>query len=205
MEYILLKYSNNFVLRKIIMPRWNTRNYTSEVSRINTKQLKTLISNPVQYQITSGKKKITVQVKGGTIVYELPNNSVVLGKIDKTALSYGWRYWFICPHCQTRRGTLYFTNKQIACRKCFNLHYPSQSESQMDRLRRKIINKRDRLFKSNDSEYNDLFNNCEYFPKPKGMSHKRYEIERNKLVNIESTYWRIARVFVEKICGKVTL
>lgn len=184
------------------MVRANTRNYTSEVSRINTKQLKTLIGNPVQYDITSGNKKITAQVRNDTIIYELPNNRIVLGQIDKTALSYGWRYWFICPHCHGRRANLYFTNKQIACRDCFNLHYASQSENQLDRLRRKVIKYRDRLFKSNDSEYNDLFNNCEYFLKPKGMSRKRFDIERNKLANIESVYWGYARVYVDRLINK---
>lgn len=171
------------------MVRANTRNYTSEVSRINTKQLKTLIGKPVQYDITSGNKKITAQVRNDIIIYELPNNRIVLGQIDKTALSYGWRYWFICPHCHGRRANLYFTNKQIACRECFNLHYASQSENQLDRLRRKVIKYRDRLFKSNNSEYNNLFNLSCYFPKPKGMSRKRFDIEQNTLANIEDIYW----------------
>ncbi|WP_392558744.1 hypothetical protein [Orbus mooreae] len=186
------------------MVRANTRNYTSEVSRINTKHLKTLVKSPLQYIITSGNKKLTVQVKDYAITYTLPNGRIIQSRIDDTAVSYGSRYWFICPHCQTRRATLYFTNQQIACRQCFNLHYPSQSENKMDRLRRKVINKRDRLFKSNDYEYNNLFNNSYYFPKPKGMSHKRYEIEHNKLANVEDAYWGVARVYVDKICGKVT-
>ncbi|WP_392564738.1 hypothetical protein RHO13_04835 [Orbus wheelerorum] len=185
------------------MVRPNTRNYTSEVSRISTKHLKTLVKSPLQYIINSGNKKLTAQVKDYAITYMLPNGRTLQGRIDDSAVSYGSRYWFICPHCQTRRGTLYFTNQQIACRKCFNLHYPSQSENQMDRLRRKVIIKRDRLFKSTDSEYNDLFNNAYCFPKPKGMSHKRYEIERNKLANIEDAYWSVARVYVDNICGKV--
>lgn len=185
------------------MARFNTRNYTSEVSRINTKQLKTMINNPVPHEVTSGRKKITVGVKGDNITYQLVNDKVVIGRIDRTALSYGWRYWFICPHCYSRRLALYFTNKSIACRDCFNLHYASQSENKLDRLRRKVIKYRDRLFKSNDYEYNDLFNNCVYFPKPKGMSYKRFYIEQNKLINIESVYWDHARVYVDKICGKV--
>lgn len=90
------------------MAKWKTRNYTSQVSKIDTKQLKTLINNQVQYEITNGNKKITVCVKGDNIAYQLPSNKVIIGRIDKTALSYGWRYWFTCPHCHTRRATLYY-------------------------------------------------------------------------------------------------
>ncbi|RKS84680.1 hypothetical protein DES39_1892 [Orbus hercynius] len=185
------------------MVRANTRNYTSELPRINVKQLKTLIINHVQYDITSGNKKITVGVKGDNIAYQLPNDKIVIGRIDKTALSYGWRYWFICPHCHSRRSTLFFTNKNIACRDCFNLHYASQSENQLDRLRRKIVKARYTLFKGKNREYHNLFNHAYYFPKPKGMSRKRFAMEQNKLINMESIYWDHARVYVDKICGKV--
>ena len=32
----------------------------------------------------------------------------------------GTRPWFICPHCQSRVGSLLFFNHQIGCRHCLN-------------------------------------------------------------------------------------
>lgn len=57
----------------------------------------------------------------------------------------------------------------------------SKSENQLDRLRRKIVKTRYKLFKGNDREYHDLFNHAYYFSKPKGMSRKRFDIEQNTL------------------------
>ncbi len=42
----------------------------------------------------------------------------------------GFRYWFTCPNCHSRRRVLYLpkTAKQFACRVCYNLCYESQQE-----------------------------------------------------------------------------
>lgn len=185
------------------MAKERTRNYTSEVSRISTKSLKTLIGSPTAWIFTSGNKKLIAQVRDDFIHYKLPNGRIVSGVLNKTALSFGWRYWFICPYCQTRKSALYYTNKDIACRECFNLYYASQSESQLDGLRRKLIKKRDRLFKSNDSEYNNLFNLSCYFPKPKGISRKRFDREQAKLAHVESIYWRNANDYIDRLMPRL--
>jgi len=31
----------------------------------------------------------------------------------------GQRAWFVCPHCQQRRGVLYFVGTVVRCRECF--------------------------------------------------------------------------------------
>ena len=41
----------------------------------------------------------------------------------------GMRRWFRCPSCGERCGVIYM-GKQIACRKCWNMLYPSQADRQ---------------------------------------------------------------------------
>ena len=49
----------------------------------------------------------------------------------------GTRPWFICPHCQSRVGSLLFFNHQIGCRHCLNTCYASENKSPMDRQHQK--------------------------------------------------------------------
>lgn len=50
----------------------------------------------------------------------------------------GWRVWFRCPGCSRRAVHLYVTGRRLACRKCLNLAYPSQSEDVASRCHRWI-------------------------------------------------------------------
>ncbi|MDR5748025.1 hypothetical protein QCE73_33070 [Caballeronia sp. LZ029] len=57
----------------------------------------------------------------------------------ETACTYGGtRAWFECPHCR-RRAALLYLSRQVACRQCFSLAYPSQSEDAFGRMRRKQL------------------------------------------------------------------
>lgn len=50
---------------------------------------------------------------------------------EATPCNYGgFRYWFYCPNCHSRRRVLYLPPraKYFACRKCYNLCYESQQE-----------------------------------------------------------------------------
>ncbi len=38
----------------------------------------------------------------------------------------GERFWFVCPKCQKRVGTLYKSNEKIECRNCLNVYYLKQ-------------------------------------------------------------------------------
>lgn len=46
------------------------------------------------------------------------------------------RTWFLCPYCHKRVALLYLS-RQVACRQCFRMTYPSQCEDIVDRLWRK--------------------------------------------------------------------
>ena len=60
-------------------------------------------------------------------------NEVISYKLpwEATPCNYGgFRYWFLCPSCHSRRRVLYlpYESKYFACRKCYNLCYESQQE-----------------------------------------------------------------------------
>lgn len=61
----------------------------------------------------------------------------------------GKRYWFKCPHCNIRAGTLYKTNGYFACRSCHNLTYHSNNVSRKHKLYlyQKMILKRRKALK----------------------------------------------------------
>lgn len=48
-------------------------------------------------------------------------------KLTTTSPNYGGlRYWFVCPVCGKRKGTLYDVKSIMACRTCAKLYYPLQ-------------------------------------------------------------------------------
>lgn len=52
--------------------------------------------------------------------------------LSTTPCNYGGkRYWFCCPYCGRRVGTLYLTGRydKFICRECSNLSYESRNES----------------------------------------------------------------------------
>jgi len=51
----------------------------------------------------------------------------------------GYRYWFVCPTCNQKKGILYLKNFRFACRNCLNLCYEWQKESKNYRLFYKLF------------------------------------------------------------------
>jgi len=86
----------------------------------------------------------------------------------------GKRPWFICPvrHCNQRVAILY-GGKVFACRRCYQLAYPSQREGVGDRATRKADKIRDAL------DWEPGFLNGEGL-KPKGMHWSTFERLRGK-------------------------
>jgi len=85
----------------------------------------------------------------GFVKYSYWLNAKFVGHLvhlEQTECNYGGvRYWFTCPNCHRRVGVLYLSSGQCACRKCFNLAYKSERETNQDRLYRKAGKLRDRL------------------------------------------------------------
>ncbi|SAK97649.1 hypothetical protein AWB75_07138 [Caballeronia catudaia] len=73
-----------------------------------------------------------------TVEYSI-NGTPVEQRVEllETPCNYGGdRVWLACPNCRQRVAPLYLS-RQVACRKCFRLAYPSQSEDLMGRMWRK--------------------------------------------------------------------
>jgi len=84
----------------------------------------------------------------------------------------GSRAWMRCPSCNRRCGVLYLADELPACRKCYNLGYDSESETEVDRAMRQARKAQERL----GYHEGDL---CGWLPRPKGMHH--------------TTYWKLLR------------
>ena len=82
----------------------------------------------------------------------------------------GSRPWFSCPDCECRAGVLINTGQLFSCRKCCELPYKSQMESDTDRAARRIRKVQKRL--GNPDWYNVL---DVRFPKPLGMHWRTYD------------------------------
>jgi len=85
-----------------------------------------------------GSVGLSVSSNGLAISYTTNGSDVaVFARIERTRCNYGGaRPWFACPNCRRRVAILYLGN-QVACRRCFLMAYPSQSEDEADRLRRR--------------------------------------------------------------------
>lgn len=119
-------------------------------------------------------------------------------KLTTTSPNYGGvRYWFVCPICGKRKGTLYDVKSVMACRTCAKLYYPLQDNKvQRDHISKFIYY--DKLLADIRTELNPKYawhfhNYLRYDPitlslhnKPKGMHWNTYvhKIEYiDKLIN----------------------
>ena len=96
-------------------------------------------------------------------------------QFDWTECNYGGkRTWVLCPVCHARVSVLYSGNKGFACRQCNDLKYACQSESDLDRLYRKICKLR-KMLGGSDNLSKLLW------LKPKGMHRRTFA----RLLDIE--------------------
>ncbi len=95
---------------------------------------------------------------------------------DKTECNYGGvRKWFECPTCMNRVAVLYLNKGRFECRKCSDVVYGSQQESDLDRLTRKARTIRHKLDIGNQEEFNpDNLSDWVYY-KPKHMHWKTFK------------------------------
>lgn len=95
-----------------------------------------------QWEDCEGKQtgRIHIQTRDGGIIVSYRRGEADIRqdvKLSDSDCRYGGRrLWFTCPYCCRRVALLYIGNR-LACRRCFLLAYPSQSEGAIDRLWRK--------------------------------------------------------------------
>ncbi len=100
-------------------------------------------------------------------------------RIEQTACNYGGRrQWLVCPDCYKRQAVLYSPNGLFRCRKCHDLPYGSQMESDSDRASRKA-NKLRKQLGGEQGCLNPIPS------RPKGMHRKTYQRIVNEIRNAE--------------------
>lgn len=173
-----------------------TRVYTSALPRINLQFLANLHrkltdssqETPVYCDTESGRLYLSRESDG----YSATINGVtrIIG-VDTTLAGYGLRQWYVCPHCGARVAKLFIGSKDIGCRKCWNLHYASQSEDEADRLLRSLRKQRYAIWGDDWPLANSLLNSPLRFPKPTGMRWEIFDKKRARLLKTEAAYWRV--------------
>src|SRR5690606_13988438 len=122
-------------------------------------------------QVEAGGVRFTYQITGEHHVNELV-------RLTETACNYGGgRMWFVCPYC-SRRCALVYIGRQVACRKCLKLKYPSQSDDETDaswRRQRKMAAKI-------GADGNEWL----WKQKPKGMHQNTFQRIREEIIEEES-------------------
>ncbi len=121
-----------------------------------------------------------------------------------TQAGYAVRYWYSCPHCHKRRATLYLGSKDLGCRECWKLHYPSQSESHLDLLRRKVRVGRFAIW-GYSSDVSNLTKHVYSFDKPKGMRWKKFREKVAEQARLEDYYWQAFIPFVDKLTSGIKI
>ena len=87
-----------------------------------------LVEDCQRISITAYVRKARAKLKEALIAAELEaNNKSIELTPSKTAFG-GIRYWFKCPMCSGRVGTLFVhpMTGEIGCRKCLGLEYRSR-------------------------------------------------------------------------------
>lgn len=90
-------------------------------------------ANSVQSSI-----EVRADDSGITVAYSRSGEKVAqrIGTLTTPCNYGGARVWFACPYCHRRVAILYLS-RQVACRRCFRMTYPSQCASLVDRMWRK--------------------------------------------------------------------
>lgn len=150
----------------------------------------------LKYRIGGKEKRVVFGVYAGTI-----NDVTRAIGITTTQAGYGVRIWYVCPHCGTRAAKLYIGKKDIACRKCWKLHYASQSEDQLTRMRRDIRRQRYAIW-GNTKHTRNLAHSPHLFAKPKGMRWEAFDRKVARLIRCELAYWQAFTPVVDRIIGR---
>ncbi|EOX8040177.1 TPA: hypothetical protein ACKREB_000048 [Proteus mirabilis] len=124
--------------------------------------------------------------------------------LDSTQAGYGIRYWHLCPHCSKRRAELYLGGEDLACRECWKLHYASQSESSIDRLRRKVRVGRFAIWGYSPNVSN-LTKHVYSFGKPKGMRWEKFREKVAEQARLEDYYRQAFIPLVDKLTTNIKI
>ena len=172
-----------FLSGKCIFKGWRSRSrkkaFITDLPFMDSFQLFELLKKAKQEDCLTWNS-IRFNVKDRRLYMKYLDESKSLAKeyIDMAATPChygGFRHWFVCPYCRCNTRRLHFCRDYFACRKCFNLAYPSQNENLADRIKRK----RNKIL---GKEYKHVSG---WFPKPKWMRQKTWEMMRHVSIEYE--------------------
>ncbi|CAO97466.1 hypothetical protein [Erwinia tasmaniensis] len=185
--------------------REQTRSYTTAQPRLTLAHLKA-----IRQRFSKGAKALQLATRAGEMRFHLGGSSytaTIGGRVlplrtTSTRAGYGVRHWYLCPHCHNRAAVLFIGKRDLACRKCWGLHYASQSEDRLARMRRSLFKQRAAIWGDYAPAYS-LFNDCALFPKPAGMRWETFSRKVLHLQRSEQAYYRAFSPVVDKIMGAV--
>lgn len=189
--------------------REQTRSYTEVLPRIGLTYLgnmrRALADAPDGYatHTTTESGVLRITRTGDEYAATINGHSLTLS-LTTTQAGYGVRYWYLCPHCHQRCAKLYIGRKDIACRKCWGIHYASQSEDRLARMRRLIRSKRLAIWPHDTPELMNLFKTHFQFYKPKGMRWETFERKRSELSRLEERYWKAFAPIIDQMTGRIS-
>lgn len=125
-------------------------------------------------------KRIGLRVdNAGLWLEELDTGRVHRARLTSTRCNYGGaRPWLMCPRCGCRAARLYL-RRELRCRDCHGLAYPSTRRDSIGRLQAKARALRQQLGGGDVA----------IPPRPKGMWHTTYERLVRELVEVETALW----------------
>lgn len=104
------------------------------------------------------------------------NNTTV--RISKSPCTYGGhRRWLHCPECDERVTSVFISAHKVACRKCLNLAYTSQSMNTYDRKIAKYKQLKNKV---------DRYNNQGITAKSRGIQDRTLIQLESKLISIRA-------------------
>lgn len=148
-----------------------------------------------QWDTTMGK--LVIAKDGDRYLVLIGDKRIPLSLVT-TQAGYGVRYWYSCPYCHKRRANLYYSGKDLACRECWGLHYASQGENSIDRLRRKVRAGRYAIW-GYSREVSDITKYVHQFRKPKGMRWAKFDKLVAAQTELENHYWQAFCPMIEKL------
>ncbi|HBE9153270.1 TPA: hypothetical protein KNG91_003004 [Serratia fonticola] len=185
-----------------------TRSYTTDLPRIglpflaNMRRDLTNASDGHAIYTTTESGTLWITKNGNGYTATINGHSFRLS-LTTTQAGYGMRHWYLCPHCHQRCAKLHIGRKDIACRKCCGLHYASQSEDRITRMRRLIRSKRLAIWGYDTPDLMNLVKTPFQFAKPKGMRWETFERKRWQLFRLEERYWKVFIPIIERLTGKI--
>ncbi len=178
--------------------RSQSRHYTCEYHRIYAKSFKNMLEAKLGKYIIPNEQLskehrvfnlIETNSWGRVAEFKIKDKKIPIPlRVDKRSASN--KLFLICPYCTHQRQHLYAATNTYGCRICLDLQYACQSERPAERLARRIRKLRAVLWRGEEwLDTVNLFERCEWYPKPKWMRWEKFNLERDKIIALERRYW----------------